>query len=77
LKKSYNLLTYLNIYMYIYKFDVHGLLLLYDRNIMCSSKTINYHSGLEFIGTTFNEGHRKVIHVITLYGSYVTSIFFN
>ena len=34
----------------------------------------NHHSGSDFIATTFNEGHRKAIHVITLYRSHVTSI---
>ena len=41
---------------YIHNFDGHGLLLLYDKNMICSSKTINHHSGSEFIAATFNEG---------------------
>ena len=63
-------------YKYIHNFDGYGLLLLYDKNMLCSSKTINHHSGSEFIAATFNEGHRKAIHVITLYRSHVTSIIY-
>ena len=48
--------------------------MLYDKNMICSSKTINNQSGSNFIATTFNEGHRKVVHVITLYRSRATLI---
>ena len=61
-------------YKYIHNFDGHGLILLYDKNMMCSSMTIDHLSGSEFIVATFNEGHRKAIHVITLYRSHLTSI---
>ena len=62
-------------YKYIHDFDGHGLVLLYDKNMICSSTTINHHSGSEFIATTFNEGHRNAIHLIMLYRFHVTSIF--
>ena len=54
-------------YKYLHNFDRHGLLLLYDKNVICSSKRRNYHSGSEFIAVMLNEGHRKAIHVIMLY----------
>jgi len=60
---------YINLYKYkyIHNFDRHGLVLLYDKNMICSSTTINHHNGSEFIATTCNEEHRNAIHVITLY----------
>ena len=61
-------------YKYLHNFDRHGLLLLYDKNVICSSKRRNYHSGSEFIAVMLNEGHRKAIHVIMLYWSHVTLI---
>lgn len=69
-----NILNFIN-YIYIYIiFDDRDLILLYDRNMMCSAMTINHHSASEFITTTFNEGRRKIIHVNILYQIYVTSI---
>lgn len=50
-------------YKYIHNFDGHCLFLLYDKNMMCSSISINHHSGST---TTFNEEHRKAIHVLQI-----------
>ena len=44
------------------------------KNIICSSSTIKHHNESKFIRATFNEGSRKAIHIITLYGSHATSV---
>ena len=73
--KEFSQFINLSKYKYMHNFDGHDLLLLYDKNMICSSRTLNHHSGSELIATTFNEVHKKAIHVITLYRSHVTSIF--
>jgi len=60
-------------YTYIHAFDKHGLLLLYNKNIACSTTTIKTHNGSEFIEATFNASTQSAIHVITVYRSHSTS----
>ena len=63
IKCSQEIYMYINTskYNYIHNSDRHGLLMLYEKNIICSSSIIKHHNGSEFIGATFNDRSRKAI----------------
>jgi exonuclease III len=61
-------------YNYIHNYDKHGILMMYERQMICASYQTRVNNGSEFIATSFNLGTHNAIYVITVYRAHSTKI---
>jgi hypothetical protein len=59
-------------YNYIHNYDKHGILMMYEQQMICASYQTRFNNGSEFIAASFNLGTRNAIYVITIYRAHST-----
>jgi hypothetical protein len=62
-------------YSYISIYDGHGLIMMYNTQMLSHSYYTTTCNGSKYISITFNIRIRKVIHIICVYKSYSSLIF--
>jgi exonuclease III len=61
-------------YNYIHNYDKHGILMIYERQMICASYQTRVNNSSEFIAASFNLGTRNAIYVIIVYRAHSTKI---